>query len=234
MDCECKKVLCFDMDGTVADLYNFPDWLEHILAESTAPFEQAEPMWNMDELRDVLIDLWWQGWEIRVITWLSKGARQEYEEATSRAKIQWLKKHGFPYQKAHTIKFGRTKADCIRTYIMRESQCSEAILIDDNEKVRKGWTLGRTIDPQNCDLIAELKKLLVAQATSRDQEEKQMTPRTQHFTYCKDCICFRCFFKVTNWNEKIIRCSSACHEGCDGENYFTDEHQCADFKPGKS
>ena len=31
------KMICFDMDGTIADLYNVPNWLEMMRDENTAP-----------------------------------------------------------------------------------------------------------------------------------------------------------------------------------------------------
>ena len=40
----------------------------------------------------------------------------------------------------------------------------EAILIDDNAKVRDGWHLGRTIDPTSCDLLDILEELLKGEA----------------------------------------------------------------------
>lgn len=151
-----KKMICFDMDGTIADLYGVPNWLEKLRAEDASPYEDAEPMWDMEELRNVLIDLGSQDWEIRVITWLSKDSTEEYKTAVRKAKMEWLTKYNFPCHYAHMVQYGTTKAGCVRRI------ADAAILIDDNRKVRDGWTLGETLDPTNCDLIAELKKLVEA------------------------------------------------------------------------
>lgn len=150
-----KKMICFDMDGTIADLYGVEEWLLKLQKEDPSPYLEAEPLWDMDELKKVLIDLSNADWEIRVISWLAKDSSESYKAAVREAKKTWLDKHNFPADKVHLVAYGTTKADCVRRF------ANPAILIDDNEKVRNGWSLGKTIDPLNVDLIAELKKLLV-------------------------------------------------------------------------
>lgn len=150
-------MICFDMDGTIADLYGVQGWLEDLRNENTRPYEQAEPMWNMQELAKVLENLQNQGVEIRVITWLSKDSSEEYKEKTRQAKIEWLEKVGFPYDKFHGVAYGTTKANAIRKYLEQEEL---AILIDDNAKVRQGWNMGNTINPTTENIIDILKALL--------------------------------------------------------------------------
>lgn len=151
------RMICFDMDGTIADLYGVQGWLEDLRNENTRPYEQAEPMWNMQELAKVLENLQNQGVEIRVITWLSKDSSEEYKEKTRQAKIEWLEKVGFPYDKFHGVAYGTTKANAIRKYLEQEEL---AILIDDNAKVRQGWNMGNTINPTTENIIDILKALL--------------------------------------------------------------------------
>ena len=148
------RMICFDMDGTIADLYGVQGWLEDLRNENTRPYEQAEPMWNMQELAKVLENLQNQGVEIRVITWLSKDSSEEYKEKTRQAKIEWLEKVGFPYDKFHGVAYGTTKANAIRKYLEQEEL---AILIDDNAKVRQGWNMGNTINPTTENIIDILK-----------------------------------------------------------------------------
>lgn len=150
-----KKMICFDLDGTLADFYSVPHWLEKLQAEDPSPYLEAKPMWDMKKLRQVLLELIEAEWEIRVISWLAKDSSEEYKKAVRQAKKAWLWYHNFPISKAHLVAYGTTKAKCIGHL------ADVAILIDDNEKVRNGWHLGETIDPTNCDLIQELKKLLV-------------------------------------------------------------------------
>lgn len=149
-------MICFDMDGTIADLYGVPNWLKRLRAEDETPYIEAKPMWDMLKLRAVLLKLIKQGWEVRIITWLSKDSTPEYKQKVRQAKAEWLTRFDFPTSKCHMVAYGTTKADCVRRI------AEPAILIDDNAKIRNGWTLGDTIDPVNCDLIAELEKLVVA------------------------------------------------------------------------
>lgn len=149
-----KKMICFDMDGTIADLYAVDGWEPMLRDENPTPYIIAEPMWDMEKLRNVLIQLSEQGWEIRVITWLSRNSTPQYKKAVRKAKADWLKTYNFPVDKCHMVAYGTTKASTVRDY------AEVAILVDDNEKVRNGWTLGETIDPVNENVIDELEKLL--------------------------------------------------------------------------
>ena len=151
------KMVCFDMDGTIADLYGVEGWLEMLREENAKPYELAKPMWNMNELNEVLRELQKQGIEIRIITWLSMNSSEEYKEKTRQAKIEWLKRMNFPYNKFHGVAYGTTKANSIRQCLDLGEQ---AILIDDNAKVRKGWNWGETIDPTTQNIIEMLKALI--------------------------------------------------------------------------
>lgn len=148
------KVLCLDMDGTIADLYSVPNWLDDLEHERMRPFLEAKPMWDMNRLRDILIKLSAQGWEIRIISWLSKNSSEQYKTAVRVAKKLWLNQYKLPLDAIHLVQYGTTKADCIRRY------AEGAILVDDNQKVRDGWHLGETIDPMDGDLLEKLEKLL--------------------------------------------------------------------------
>lgn len=149
------KMIIFDMDGTIADLYNVPNWLEKLKAEDPTPYIEAAPLWDMKELRDILLDASSQGWEIRIISWLAKDSTPEYKTAVRNAKIEWLKKYRFPFETAHLVQYGTTKADCIR-----RAATDTAILIDDNSKIRNGWTLGYTVDPKQENIIQIIADLL--------------------------------------------------------------------------
>lgn len=148
-----NKTLVFDMDGTIADLYGVKGWLEMLRSYDATPYKVAKPLYDMDELKIILETLKMQGWKIAVTTWLSKGSTTDYDRAVRKAKIEWLKKYDFPYDEIHLVKYGTTKADCTRKI------GGYQILVDDNEKVRKGWTLGNTINA-NENIINELLALL--------------------------------------------------------------------------
>jgi phosphoglycolate phosphatase-like HAD superfamily hydrolase len=150
------KMICFDMDGTIADLYGVNGWLEKLRAFDPTPYAEAEPMWDMNELAEVLMALKSVGTEIRIVTWLSKESTKEYDNAVRIAKREWLEKCGFPFDNFHGVAYGTTKANCVRKYLTE----GEAILIDDNAKVREGWHLGEAVDPTAINIVEYLKGLL--------------------------------------------------------------------------
>lgn len=148
-----KRVLALDMDGTICDTYSVPDWLPLLRAEDPTPYIAASPMWDMVALRKVLISLQETGWEIVIITWLSKDSSEAYKDATRQAKRDWLARYGVPYDHFHGVQYGTTKADTVRR------SAYYAVLVDDSKAIRDGWTLGATIDPNAVDIVKELKKL---------------------------------------------------------------------------
>ena len=151
------KMICFDMDGTIADLYKVPNWLISLRNFDPYPYRQANPMWDMEELVSLLHQLQNAGIEIRIITWLSKDSNHDYDRAVRQAKREWLMKYNFPCDHFHGVRYGATKADSVRRYL---DEGETAILIDDNAKVRQGWHLGDTIDPTACDILEVLRGLL--------------------------------------------------------------------------
>lgn len=151
---EKKKMICFDMDGTIADLFAVSDWLPKLRAYDPTPYAEAAPMWDMEALALVLEMLKLNGWEIAVITWLSKESTPEYDAAVRRAKRDWLERYNIPYDSFHGVKYGRTKADSVR------KRCAYGVLIDDNETICAGWSLGATIDPTKENIIEKLLALL--------------------------------------------------------------------------
>lgn len=147
------KVLVFDMDGTIADLYGVKGWLEDLRTYNPRPYVKAKPLYDMDTLNGILNALKEQGWTIAVTTWLAKDSTKAYDNEVRKAKLEWLEKYNFPYDEIHLVKYGTTKANCTRKLGLGQ------ILVDDNEKVRKGWKLGETINAQN-DIMYELAKIL--------------------------------------------------------------------------
>jgi len=148
-----NKTLVFDMDGTLANFYGVNGWLNDLQNENTRPYDIAEPLYNMDILNAILDVLRLQGWRIVVTTWLAKGSTKAYDNAVRISKIQWLKKYNFKYDEIHLVKYGTTKANCTR------KNGGFQILVDDNAKIREGWTLGDTINA-NENIIEKLLKLL--------------------------------------------------------------------------
>ena len=149
-----KKMIVFDMDGTIADLYGVRGWLKDLQNESVRPYEKAKPLYNMFALNVIIRQLQEQGWRIAVTSWLAKGDHNKrYFDQIRAAKLEWLAKYDFPYDEIHLVKYGTTKANCTRLY------GGFQILVDDVENIRKGWTLGATIDA-NKNILPALKGLL--------------------------------------------------------------------------
>lgn len=151
------KMICFDMDGTIADLYGVNGWHEMGSNGDATPYKIAEPLWNMRELAEILQKARARGIEVRVITWLWRNGNADFAERTRQAKLEWLKKYGFPFDHFHGVRYGTTKADTIRRYLANDES---AILFDDNAKVRSGWHMGEAVNPQTENILDYLKGIL--------------------------------------------------------------------------
>ena len=134
------KTLVFDMDGTIADLYSIETWLEDLQSSNPRPYRDCNPLVNIDDL-NIICDMFRMiGYKIIITTWLAKNSTKEFKKETKIAKLEWLENVGFKYDEIHFVQYGTTKANVTRKYGKPQ------ILIDDNEQIRKGWTLGETVD----------------------------------------------------------------------------------------
>lgn len=148
-----ERILVFDMDGTIADLYGVDNWLHDLRNENPRPYKVARPLYDMQTLNAIIEALHAQGWYIVITTWLSKDSTISYDNAVRKAKLEWLTKYNFYYDEIHLVKYGTTKANCTR------SKGGFQILVDDNADIRKGWHLGSTIDA-NENILGALVDLL--------------------------------------------------------------------------
>ena len=148
-----NKTLVFDMDGTIANFYGVATWLEDLANENVRPYVECEPLYDMDMLKVLLETFKVVGYRIVVTTWLAKDSTTEFKNATRKAKLDWLEKYEFPFDEIHLVQYGTTKANCTRKL------GGYQILVDDNEQVRKGWTLGETINA-NENIVEQLMKIL--------------------------------------------------------------------------
>ena len=108
------KMICLDMDDTLNLFYNYPDWLSLLRAEDPAPYAEAEAKWDMERLAAVLRMLQGAGWEITIITWLSKDSSEAYKDVSRRVVRDWLAGYGSPYGHFHGVQFGSAKEDNVR------------------------------------------------------------------------------------------------------------------------
>lgn len=140
----------FDMDGTIADLYGVNGWLDYLINSDVYPYANARPLLHLSTLARMLNQLQRKGYEIGIISWLSKSGTDEYNQAVTDAKMKWLKKHlaSVQFNAIHIVKYGTPKE------IFSSSE--NDILFDDEEKNRQNWT-GKAFDVDN--ILGILKNL---------------------------------------------------------------------------
>ena len=148
-----RKVIVFDMDGTIVDFYGVEGWLDDLHASNPRPYKVAKPLVDMVVLNELLKLLKAQGWTICITSWLANGSSRDFDKLVRIAKRNWLAKYDFPYDEIHLVKYGTTKANCTRHHKGYQ------VLVDDNADVRKGWNLGHTINA-NEDILSALAELL--------------------------------------------------------------------------
>ena len=74
------------MDGTFVNLYGVENWLDYLINEDITPYEIAKPLFNMSLFARLVNKLQREGWEIGIITWLSKNATNDYNMRVAKAK----------------------------------------------------------------------------------------------------------------------------------------------------
>ena len=155
-----NKTLVFDMDGTIANFYGVVGWLDYLKESNSTPYIVAEPLYNMEYLNSILGVLKMFGWRIVVTSWLAKDSSKEFDREVRQAKLDWLDNFDFPYDEIHLVKYGTTKANCTRKH------GGFQVLVDDNESVRNGWSLGMTIDA-NENIIPHLLDLIKVELATK-------------------------------------------------------------------
>lgn len=127
------KVINFDMDGTIANLYAVDNWLVDLEAHNVRPYQIAKPMLNLQVLARVLNNLQAKGYEINIISWLAKESTNDYDKEVAEAKERWLKIH------LASVKFNNI---FIVPYGTPKQSLSTGILFDDEIANRVNWGLG--------------------------------------------------------------------------------------------
>ena len=137
----------FDLDGTIANLYGVENWLNMLRAYDPTPYTQAEPMLNMSAFARLLHKAQRLGYEICVISWLSKNSTPEYDMAVTQAKIEWLQNHlpSVEWNEVHIVAYGTPKHEI----------CG-GVLFDDEEHNRNMWGQG-AYEP--CEILEFLRGL---------------------------------------------------------------------------
>lgn len=142
------KAIYFDMDGTIANLYGVDGWLDCIINEYTKPYREAKALVNMRQLGKELNRLKQNGYTIGIISWLAKGATNEYNKRVTQAKRNWLARHlsAVQFDEVHIVEYGTPK-----------QTLGSGILFDDEEPNRMNW-IGKAYDVN--DIIETLKAIV--------------------------------------------------------------------------
>lgn len=128
------KKICFDMDGTFADLYAVEGWRKALAIDHDPfPYANAKPMLNMAVFARLLHKAQRLGYEVCVLSWLAKDSTPEYDKAVTMAKLAWLTKHlpSVEWNEIHIVAYGTPKHEV----------CS-GVLFDDEEHNRNMWGEG--------------------------------------------------------------------------------------------
>lgn len=142
-----EKVINFDMDGTIADLYGVENWLNDLINSNPRPYAVAKPLVKMQVLARMLNKKKKQGFTINVISWLAKNSTPEYDEKVKNAKINWLKKHlkSVEFDNIFIVKYGTPKQNLAKGF-----------LFDDEINNRINWK-GIAFDVNN--ILNDLKTI---------------------------------------------------------------------------
>lgn len=144
-----EKKIWFDMDGTIADLYGVPGWLDYLMNDDTYPYDNATPMLNFSLLARYLNKLQREGWQIGIISWTSKSGTDIYNGEIALAKLVWLHQHlkSVSWDEIKIVKYG----------VNKYNECGGGILFDDEERNRNEW-LDESYEPSQ--IMEVLKSLL--------------------------------------------------------------------------
>lgn len=141
------KNIYFDMDGTIADLYGVPNWLEDLLHEDVRPYAVARPLVNLQALARILNRLIRSGWTVNIISWTSRGGSAEYNRAVATAKREWLAQH---------LRSVRFTAIEILPYGTPKELYGNGILFDDEEHNREAWGEGAYTEKEIFEILKSL------------------------------------------------------------------------------
>ena len=141
-----NKTIYFDMDGTLAGLFYVKDFSKKLANGDMSPYLDAQPLYNVEEMANVISQLQERGYKIGIISYVSKTPRE-----ARKAKKEWLKRY-FPFAtEIHIIQEYTTK--------YKVAKDKNGILVDDAKKNRDAWQ-GLSINAYRANLVKELQALL--------------------------------------------------------------------------
>lgn len=143
----------FDMDGTIANFYGVDGWLDALEASDPKPYREAKPMMNFSALARKLNRVQRAGYNIGIVSWLSKSGTEEFNQLVTAVKLAWLKKHlpSVNWNEIHIVKYGTPKSTVIN---------DNGYLFDDEERNRIEWNKNAGIAYEPADIMEVLTDLL--------------------------------------------------------------------------
>lgn len=143
-----------DLDGTVIDFYGVPNWLECLEAQDATPYRVAKPLVHLSTLARYLNRLQARGYNIGIISWLSKSGTDAFNAEVAEVKHDWLAKHlpSVQWDEIHIVPYGVPKSNC--------ATCPNAILFDDEQRNLNEWTANTHNMAYNADLLMEILRNL--------------------------------------------------------------------------
>jgi hypothetical protein len=143
-----------DLDGTVIDFYGVPNWLECLEAQDSTPYRVAKPLVNLSTLARYLNRLQARGYNIGIISWLSKSGTDKFNAEVAEVKRDWLAKHlpSVQWDEIHIVPYGVPKSTC--------ATCPASILFDDEQRNLNEWTANTHNMAYNADLLMEILRNL--------------------------------------------------------------------------
>lgn len=106
-------IFCFDMDGTIANLYAVKNWLEALRSFSARPYAEAAPMMNFSALARQLNAAQRKGAKLVIISWSSKESNEIFDHEIMVAKMEWLAEHlpSVHWDEINVVPYGTNKAE---------------------------------------------------------------------------------------------------------------------------
>lgn len=127
-----KKAIYFDMDGTIADLYHQPNWLERLRNEQAEPYRDAVPLISREDFTNIVNTLKRMGYRVGIISWLSKLSSEDFKKRVRKVKKEWLYLHyGKIFDEVHLVAYGTPKH--------KVAKLTPSILVDDNTDINQAW-----------------------------------------------------------------------------------------------
>lgn len=128
--------------------------MECLEAQDSTPYRVAKPLVNLSTLARYLNRLQARGYNIGIISWLSKSGTDKFNAEVAEVKRDWLAKHlpSVQWDEIHIVPYGVPKSNC--------ATCPNAILFDDEQRNLNEWTANTHNMAYNADLLMEILRNL--------------------------------------------------------------------------